>query len=69
MAKSRKGKPGDTPDSAARSGEHDATGAKRPPGAAGPPRPFIGRSRGAITLSREELLAPIGADWEVDADL
>lgn len=32
-------------------------------------RPFIGRSRGVISGSREDLLAPIGADWEVDADL
>lgn len=32
-------------------------------------RPFIGRSRGMISASREDLLAPIGEDWEVDADL
>jgi prevent-host-death family protein len=32
-------------------------------------RPFVGRSRGLITATREDLLAPIGEDWEVDADL
>jgi prevent-host-death family protein len=32
-------------------------------------RPFIGRSRGVIQISKEDLMAPIGADWEVDADL
>lgn len=32
-------------------------------------RPFVGRSRGVITATREDLLAPIGEDWEVDADL
>lgn len=32
-------------------------------------RPFVGRSRGVIEASREDLLAAIGADWEVDADL
>jgi prevent-host-death family protein len=32
-------------------------------------RPFVGRSRGVITASREDLLAPVGEDWEVDADL
>lgn len=31
-------------------------------------RPFVGRSRGVITASRANLLAPLG-DWEVDADL
>ena len=32
-------------------------------------RPFVGRSRGVIHASREELMQPIGEDWEVDADL
>lgn len=32
-------------------------------------RPFVGRSRGVISVSREDLMAPIGEDWEVDADL
>lgn len=32
-------------------------------------RPFVGRSRGVIQISDEDLLAPIGEDWEVDADL
>jgi len=32
-------------------------------------RPFVGRSRGVITATREDLVAPVGADWEVDADL
>jgi prevent-host-death family protein len=32
-------------------------------------RPFVGRSHGVITATREDLLAPIGEDWEVDADL
>ncbi len=32
-------------------------------------RPFVGRSRGVITASREALLAPVSEDWEVDADL
>lgn len=32
-------------------------------------RPFVGRSRGVITASRQNLLAPLGEDWEVDADL
>lgn len=32
-------------------------------------RPFVGRSRGIISASREDLMAPIGEDWEVDADL
>lgn len=32
-------------------------------------RPFIGRSRGMIGISPEDLMAPIGEDWEVDADL
>jgi len=32
-------------------------------------RPFVGRSRGVIHASREDLLAPVGEDWEVDADL
>jgi prevent-host-death family protein len=32
-------------------------------------RPFIGRSRGVIQISREDLMAPIDEDWEVDADL
>jgi prevent-host-death family protein len=32
-------------------------------------RPFVGRSRGVITASREDLMAPVSEDWEVDADL
>lgn len=32
-------------------------------------RPFVGRSRGVIHISSEDLLAPVGEDWEVDADL
>ena len=31
-------------------------------------RPFVGRSRGVISAEAAELMAPIGADWEVDAD-
>lgn len=32
-------------------------------------QPFVGRSRGVISASREALLAPVSEDWEVDADL
>ncbi len=32
-------------------------------------RPFVGRSRGVISVSREELMAPIGENGEVDVDL
>lgn len=32
-------------------------------------RPFVGRSAGVIHASWEDLLAPTGEDWEVDADL
>jgi prevent-host-death family protein len=32
-------------------------------------RPFVGRSRGMITATREELMAPLDESWEVDADL
>lgn len=32
-------------------------------------RPFVGRSRGVIRISDEDLLAPVGEDWEADADL
>ena len=32
-------------------------------------RPFVGRSRGVITVSRDDLMAPIGENWEVDEDL
>ncbi|HEU4883084.1 MAG TPA: type II toxin-antitoxin system prevent-host-death family antitoxin [Longimicrobium sp.] len=32
-------------------------------------RPFVGRSRGVIQITDEDLLAPIAEDWEVDADL
>jgi antitoxin (DNA-binding transcriptional repressor) of toxin-antitoxin stability system len=32
-------------------------------------RPFVGRSRGVIQISDQDLLAPVGDDWEVDADL
>jgi hypothetical protein len=32
-------------------------------------RPFVGRSRGVIHSSREDLIAPVGEDWEVDTDL
>lgn len=37
--------------------------------AGGELRPFIGRSKGLIEISREDLMAPLGEDWEVDADL
>lgn len=32
-------------------------------------RPFVNRSRGVIEATPEDLLAPIGENWEVDADL
>lgn len=32
-------------------------------------RPFVGRSRGVIQISDQDLLAAVGDDWEVDADL
>lgn len=32
-------------------------------------RPFVNRSRGVIEADPANLLAPIGDDWEVDADL
>jgi prevent-host-death family protein len=32
-------------------------------------RPFVGRSRGMISAAPEDLLAPVGEEWEVDADL
>lgn len=32
-------------------------------------RPFVGRSSGVIHATREDLLAPVGEDWDVDADL
>lgn len=32
-------------------------------------RSFVGRSRGVIQISDADLLAPVGEDWEVDADL
>ncbi len=32
-------------------------------------RPFVGRSRGVISVSRDDLIAPVGENWEVDADL
>lgn len=32
-------------------------------------RPFVGRSRGVITATRDDLIAPLDEDWEVDADL
>ncbi|HKP74166.1 MAG TPA: type II toxin-antitoxin system Phd/YefM family antitoxin [Longimicrobiaceae bacterium] len=32
-------------------------------------RPFVGRSSGVIHASREDLMAPVDEDWEVDADL
>ena len=32
-------------------------------------RPFVGRSRGVISATREDLLASVGENWEVDADL
>lgn len=31
--------------------------------------PFVNRSRGVIEADAADLLAPIGEDWEVDADL
>ena len=42
--------------------EHDRAASERP-------RPFIGRSRGVISATRDDLLAPLSADWEVGADL
>ena len=30
---------------------------------------FVGRSRGVIEASAEDLISPIDEDWEVDADL
>lgn len=32
-------------------------------------RPFVNRSRGVIEAAPEDMIAPIGEDWEVDADL
>lgn len=32
-------------------------------------RPFVGRFRGVVQMSDEDLLAPVHPDWEVDADL
>lgn len=32
-------------------------------------RPFVGRSRGMIEATREDLLSAEGPDWEVDDDL
>ena len=32
-------------------------------------RPFVGRSLGVISGTREDLVAPIGEAWEVDGDL
>lgn len=32
-------------------------------------RPFVGRSRGVIQISAEDLLSPVGEGWEADADL
>lgn len=37
--------------------------------AAGRLRSFVGRSQGAIQISDADLMAPVGEDWEVDADL
>ena len=31
--------------------------------------PFVGRSAGEIYASAEDLIAPIGEDWEADSDL
>jgi hypothetical protein len=33
------------------------------------PRPFVGRSRGVITATREDLLEPVGESWEIGQDL
>jgi antitoxin (DNA-binding transcriptional repressor) of toxin-antitoxin stability system len=32
-------------------------------------RPFVGRSRGVISATRDALLAPLDEDWQADADL
>ena len=32
-------------------------------------RPFVGRSRGVISATCDDLIAPMGEDWEVDGDL
>jgi antitoxin (DNA-binding transcriptional repressor) of toxin-antitoxin stability system len=31
--------------------------------------PFVGRSRGVINVSHDDLVSPINENWEVDADL
>ena len=33
------------------------------------PRPFVGRSHGVIHISRDDLLARVGEEWQVDDDL
>ena len=33
------------------------------------PTPFVGRSMGVIYSSPEDLIAPVGEDWEADSDL
>jgi antitoxin (DNA-binding transcriptional repressor) of toxin-antitoxin stability system len=32
-------------------------------------RPFVGRSRRTIQASADDLIAPVGKDWEADSDL
>ena len=32
-------------------------------------RPFVGRSRDFVSAEPQDLLAPVGESWEVDADL
>jgi prevent-host-death family protein len=48
--------------------KHDEPVARLVP-VSGEMRPFVGRSRGVIQMSDEDLLAPVDPDWEVDADL
>jgi hypothetical protein len=31
--------------------------------------PFVGRSRGVIHASADDLMSPVGEDWEVGCDL
>lgn len=32
-------------------------------------RPFVGRSKGTIEVSPDDLIAPVGAEWEAGQDL
>ena len=43
--------------------------AKLVPVTSGEIRPFVGRSRGVISATRDDLLAPVDGDWEPGADL